>query len=103
MQPMRFFIDTHDKARQTFPDGLTREQFEGFFMSFEAACRAEGVVLVRVHAGLEGGKAFCLTMAPDAEAVKRAHQKAGLPFDSITEIETASPSDTFFARQAKAA
>jgi hypothetical protein len=103
MQPMRFFIDTHDKAHKSFPEGISREQFEGFFVAFEAACRAEGVVLVRVHAGLEDGKAFCLTMAPSAEAVKRAHEKAGLPFDTITEVETASPSDTFFARQAKAA
>lgn len=103
MSRLRFFIDTHDKANKSFPEGITREQFEGFFVAFETACREEGVVLVRVHAGLEDGKAFCLTMAPNAEAVKRAHQRAGLPFDGITEVETASPSDTFFARMSAAA
>lgn len=103
MQRLKFFIDTHDKAQKSFPDQLSREQFEGFMVAFEEACRAEGVFLVRSHVGLEAGRAFCLTMAPDALAVKRAHERMGLPFDSITEIETASPSDTFFMRQAEAA
>lgn len=103
MPRLRFFIDTHDKSKKSFPEGLSREQLEGFVVAFEAACRAEGVTLVRVHAGLEDGKAFCLTMAPDAQAVERAHERAGLPFDGITEVETASPSDTFFARLSAAA
>jgi Nickel responsive protein SCO4226-like len=100
MQPMRLFIDTHDRKLKTFPDKLTPEEFEGFYALYEKACYAEGVVPVRLHVGYEDGRAFCLNMAPDAEAVKRAHDRVGLPFDSITEVKTATPGDTFFHRPA---
>lgn len=102
MTNLRMFIDTHDKANGSFPDGLTPEQFEPVFEKYEAACREEGVVLVRVHLGYDDGRAFCLTLAPDADAVRRAHARIGLPIDTITEVQTASPADTFFRRQAHA-
>ncbi len=95
MKPLRFFLDTHDIARGTFPVGLTPEQFEGFYPGYEAACYEEGVVPVRIHVGYDDGRAFCLTMAPDAEAVRRAHQRARLAFDSICEVKLATPGDTF--------
>lgn len=98
MKPMRFFMDTHDKTRNTFPQKLTPQDFEGFFAKYEAACYAEGVIPVRLHVGYGEGRAFCLNMAPDAEAVKRAHDRVGLPFDSITEVNMATPGDTFFRR-----
>jgi hypothetical protein len=97
---MKFFIDTHDTASGTFPAGLTPAQFEGFFALYERACYEEGVVPLRVHVGYADGRAFCFTMAPDAEAVRRAHARAGLPFDGITEVTTATPGDTFFRRAA---
>lgn len=100
MKPMKFFLDTHDRSRGTFPEKLTPEEFEGFFAKYEQACYEEGVVSLRTHVGYEDGRAFCLNMAPDAEAVKRAHARVGLPFDSITEVATATPGDTFFRRPA---
>ncbi len=100
MQVMRFFIDTHNQGDQTFPAGLTAEQFEEFFAGYEQACLAEGVVLLRVHVGIGEGRAFCFTMAPDAEAVRRAHDRVGLPFSEITEVTTATPGDLFFRRKA---
>jgi hypothetical protein len=103
MQPMRFFIDTHDRTKASFPAGLTDDQFEAFFVRFEAACRNEGVVLLRTHVGLEEGRAFCFTMAPSADAVRRAHEEMSLPYDGITEVVTATPGDTFFKRHAAAA
>ncbi len=102
MPNLRLFIDTHDKANKSFPDGLTPEQFEPVFEQYEAACREEGVILLRVHLGYDDGRAFCLTMAPDADAVRRAHARIGLPLDTITEVATASPADTFFRRKAAA-
>lgn len=96
MKPMRFYLDTHDRAKSTFPAKLSQEDFEGFFAKYEKACAEEGVVLLRLHLSLEEGKAFCLTMAPDVDSVKRAHDKVGLKFDSITEITTAIPGDAFF-------
>lgn len=98
MQAMKFFIDTHDVANGSFPDGLTPEQFEGFYAQYEQACYAEGVIPLRTHVGYSDGRAFCFNMAPDAGAVRRAHERVGLPFDTICEVTTATPGDTFFRR-----
>lgn len=99
MQPLKFFIDTHDHRSQTFPTGITAPQFADFFAKYERFAREEGVVVLRVHVGLAEGRAFCFNMAPTAEHVKRAHDKAGLPYDSITEVTTATPGDLFFQPQ----
>lgn len=99
MKPMRFFLDTHNRTNKTFPDKITSEEFESFFALYEKACYEEGVVPIRVHVGFEDGQAFCLNMAENADAVKRAHDKVGLPFDTIIEVTTATPGDTFFRRQ----
>ncbi len=100
MNRMKFFIDTHDRTQQTFPDQLDINDFEGFLAAYEQACDEAGVVLLKVHVGLEEGRAFCFTMAPDKAAVQLAHEKVGLPFDSITEVSTATPGDIFFQRSA---
>lgn len=98
MEKMKFFVDTHDSKNSTFPAGITPEQFEGFYAEYEKACYAENVIPVRVHVGYDDGRAFCLTMATDSDAVKRAHARVGLPFDTITEVKLATPGDTFFRR-----
>ncbi len=103
MHPMKFFIDTHDAHNHTVPAGITPKDFAGFYAKFEEACRAEGVVSLRAHVGFEKGRAFCLTMAPSIEAVRRAHERVGLPYDDITEVLMSTPGDIFFAREAKAA
>jgi hypothetical protein len=100
MQAMRYFLDTHDRARGSFPAQLSPEEFEVFFAQYEAACQAEGVIPLRTHVGFAEGRAFCLNLAPDAESVRRAHQRVGLPYDDISEITTATPGDTFFRRRA---
>ncbi len=81
MKPLKFFIDTHDRDSATFPAELTPEQFEPFYAQYEQACYAEGVIPLRVHVGYGDGRAFCFTMAPDAESVERAHRRVGLPFE----------------------
>lgn len=98
MQSLKFFMDTHDRANKTFPAKITPIEFEGFYAKYEKACYEEGVIPVRLHVGYKDGRAFCLNMAPDAESVKRAHDRVGLPYDTITEIATATPADTFFRR-----
>lgn len=103
MQPMRLFIDTHDRNRDTFPRKLSPAEFEVFFAEYEKACYAEGVVPIRVHVGFDEGRAFCLNLAPDADAIRRAHERVGLPFDSITEVTTATPGDIFFRRPGREA
>lgn len=98
-KPLHFYMDTHDKVNGTFPAGITPEQFEGFYALYEKAMFEECVIPVRVHVAYEDGKAFCLTMAPDIESVKRAHAKVGLPYDAVSEVFTATPGDTFFRAQ----
>ncbi|MCW9033281.1 MAG: DUF4242 domain-containing protein [Rhodospirillales bacterium] len=97
MQSMKFFIDTHDAAKDTFPAGLTPE---GFFAQYMQVCAEENVVILRVHVAYEDSRAFCFTMAPDEASVRRAHERVGLPFDSISEVKTATPGDTFFQPKA---
>jgi hypothetical protein len=99
IKAMHFYMDTHDKNKGTFPAGLTPEQFEVFYAAYKKAMYEEGVIPVRVHVAYEDGRAYCLTMAPDIESVKRAHEKVGLPYDSITEVLMATPGDTFFRAQ----
>lgn len=99
MQKMKFFLDTHDQRSATFPAGIQKPQFAEFFAAYEKAAREEGVVVLRVHVGFEEGRAYCFNMAPSAEHVRRVHEKAGLPFESITEVVTATPGDLFFQAQ----
>ena len=66
---------------------------EGFYKKYEAACAEEGVISLRIHVGFEDGKAFCFNMAPNVEAVKRVHDKVGLPYETITEVNTITPAD----------
>ncbi|CAG0996861.1 hypothetical protein RHDC4_02892 [Rhodocyclaceae bacterium] len=100
MKPMRLFLDTHDRDHGTFPARLSVDDFKSFYAGYEEACRAEGVIPLQVHVGYEAGRAFCLNLAPDAESVQRAHARAGLPFDAITEVTTASPRDMFLRQAA---
>jgi hypothetical protein len=100
MKPLKFFIDTHDRNNKTFPAKISPVEFEGFYAKYEKAMYEEGVIPVRVHVGYNEGRAFCLCLAPDADSVKRAHDRVGLPYDSITEVAMATPGDTFFRRPA---
>jgi hypothetical protein len=99
MKPMKFFLDTHDHHSNTFPAGISKEQFAEFFKAYEKCSRDEGNIVLRAHVGLDDGRAYCFNMAPSAEHVRRAHEKAGLPFETITEVVTATPADLMFEPQ----
>jgi hypothetical protein len=100
---MRYFIDTHDQVNGTFPAGLGSEQLRDFVAGFEQACQQEGVLILRLHVSLELGRSYCFTAASDADAVRRAHERVGLPFDDITEVSTVTPADLFLAVEAPVA
>ena len=100
MQTMKFFVDTHDARKGTFPAGISRDDFAGFYAKYEEACRTEGVVSLRIHVGFQEGRAFCFNMAPDVKSVRRVHERVGLPYDEITEVVTSTPGDLFFAARA---
>ena len=39
------------------------------------------------------GKAYCFTKGPNADAIRRAHEKLNFPFDSITEVRRVTGAD----------
>jgi hypothetical protein len=92
-QAMHFYMDTHDRNNGTFPDTISPEALAEFYKAYEQACEEEGVVSLKIHVGFEAGRAFCLNIAPDIDAVFRVHQKIGLPYDTVTEVNTISPAD----------
>lgn len=100
MEKLRLIVDTHDTRNGTLPENLTAEQFRAFFAEYQQACHEEGVVPVQIDLGLRDGRAFCMNLAPNADAVRRAHERVGLPFDTITEVEVASSTGLFMSTAA---
>jgi hypothetical protein len=91
---MKYFIDTHDKTKGSFPlQELTEEQFHDQFAALEAAAAPLGVFGHAAHVNLKDGKAFCLMCGPDEESIRKAHAAIDLPFDSITEIRRVTGAD----------
>lgn len=94
---MHLFLDTHDMRTRTFPESITPEQLQVFYAGYAQACREEGVAIVRTFVSPREGRAYCLNLAPSAEAVRRAHEKAGLPIDTLTEVHGVAPTDLLLA------
>jgi hypothetical protein len=91
---MKYFIDTHDKAKGSFPQQeLTEEQFYAQFDSLEQAAAPLGVFGHAAHVNLAEGKAFCFMSGPDEESIRKAHEAIGLPYDSITEVRRVTGAD----------
>ena len=91
---MKYFIDTHDKTKGSFPTGdLTEAEFFAVFDALEDAAPKFGVGAHAAHVSLKEGKAFCFMCGPDAEAIRKAHEAVHLPFDSITEVKRVSGAD----------
>jgi len=91
---MKYFIDTHDKSKGTFPTQvLTEEQFFEQFASLEAAAGKLGVFGHAAHVNLKDGKAFCFMSGPDEESICKAHAAINLPYDSITEVRRVTGAD----------
>ena len=91
---MKYFIDTHDKAKGTFPNQtITEEQFFEQFDALERAGEELHVVGHAAHVNLEEGKAFCFMSGPDEESIRQAHAAINLPYDSITEVRRVTGAD----------
>lgn len=84
---MKYFIDTHDLTKGSWPaQGVSEAQFLEIYSQFETACEEQGGTDLGAHVNVAEGKAYCFTKGPDAEAIRRAHEKLHFPFDSITEV-----------------
>jgi hypothetical protein len=91
---MKYFIDTHDKTKGSFPQGqLTEAEFFTKFDALEEAASKFGVGAHAAHVNLQEGKAFCFMSGPDKEAIRKAHEAVHLPFDSITEVKRVTGAD----------
>jgi hypothetical protein len=91
---MKYFIDTHDKTKGSFPTQvLTEEQFMAQFDVLDRAAAQFGAFGHAAHVNLEQGKAFCFMSGPDEEAIRKAHAAIDLPFDSITEVRRVTGAD----------
>lgn len=84
---MKYFIDTHDRTKGSWPEAeVTEAEFIEIYSQFEKACEDEGGADLGAHVNVAEGKAYCFTKGPDADAIRRAHDRLGFPFDSITEV-----------------
>jgi hypothetical protein len=91
---MKYFIDTHDKTKGSFPEGeLTEQQFFDQFDALEQAAVEFRVGAHAAHVNLKEGKAFCFMSGPDEEAVRKAHAAVHLTYDSITEVKRVTGAD----------
>jgi hypothetical protein len=82
----KYFIDTHDMAKGSWPKQVSEEEFVELYARFGEALQEQGGHDLGAHVNVQQCKAFCFTWGPDAEAVRRAHEKLSFPFDSITEV-----------------
>ena len=91
---MKYFIDTHDKTKGSFPQGqLTEAEFFAKFDALEQAAPRFSVAAHAAHVNLKEGKAFCFMSGPDEDAVRKAHEAVHLSFDSITEVKRVTGAD----------
>lgn len=91
---MKYFMDTHDRTKGTFPAGeVTEEQFFAQFDALDAAGHDLHVVAHAAHVSLGQGKAFCFMSGPDEDAIRKTHAAIDFPFDSITEVRRVSAAD----------
>lgn len=96
---MKYFIDTHDKTKGSFPtQELTEEQFYAQFASLEDAAEQFGVFGHAAHVNLKDGKAFCFMSGPDEESIRKTHAAIDLPYDSITEVKRVTGADMCFPK-----
>ena len=101
---MKYFIDTHDRTKGSFPQGeLTEAEFFAQFDALEEAAPRFGVGAHAAHVNLKEGKAFCFMSGADEEAVRKAHEAINLPFDSITEVKRVTGADLRYPAAARKA
>ena len=75
------FMDVHTSMVGVTPEALAEAHRADLAIQGE-----EGVDFQHAWADPKTGHVFCLSEAPNAEAVQRIHQRAGHPADEIHEI-----------------
>jgi hypothetical protein len=70
-------------VERTMPRPVTAEDLAASAASGSPCFEAHRVRLLRSLISLDGLRVLCQYEAPDAEAVRQANRKAGLPFDRV--------------------
>jgi hypothetical protein len=84
---MKYFIDTHDRSKGSWPEqDLSEDEFLRTYDEFAKAVAEQGGHDLGAHVNVKECRAFCFTWGPDEDAIRRAHEKLNFPFDSITEV-----------------
>ncbi len=76
------FMDVHNDMKGITPEQLRAEHRK----DLDEQGMEKGVRFVKAWADPKAGKVFCLSEAPNKEAVQRVHQRAGHPSDEIYEL-----------------
>ena len=77
---MKYFIDTHDKNKSSFPHKqLTEQEFFANFDLLEEAAEQFGAFGHAAHVNLQDCKAFCFMSGPDEESIRKAHAAIDFP------------------------
>ncbi|MEV4558455.1 SCO4226 family nickel-binding protein [Kitasatospora sp. NPDC049285] len=75
---MAMFMDVHHGMA-----GITAEQLKAAHEADLAVQGEEGVSFEQAWADPESGTVYCLSSAPDAEAVQRVHERTGHRADEV--------------------
>jgi hypothetical protein len=78
---MAEFMDVHTTMKGVTPEALTEAHNADLAIQDE-----EQVTFKNAWADPESGMVFCLSEAPDADAVQRIHERAGHPADHIYQV-----------------
>ena len=79
---MKYFIDTHDKTKGSFPkEELTEQQFFDNFDALDKAADQFGAFGHAAHVSLKEGKAFCFMSGPDEDSIRKAHAAINFPYE----------------------
>jgi len=77
---MKYFIDTHDKTKGSFPkEELTEQQFFDNFDALDKAASQFGAFGHAAHVSLKEGKAFCFMSGPDEIPSARRTRRSTFP------------------------
>jgi len=100
---VKYFIDTHDKTKGSFPkEELTEQQFFDNFDALDKAADQFGAFGHAAHVCLKEGKAFCFMSGPDEDSIRKAHAAINFPYDSITEVRRVTNADMRIPQPAEA-
>ncbi len=80
---MATFVGIHDMG-----GSMTDDQAQATWEKYKAACDKLGYSGLHVHYSGEKGRSFCLTEAPTADEVQKAHDEAQIPVNEILEVKT---------------